>query len=116
MNSKDVGYFLQVHFFVINQRWRKQGLHPLNHLPSSFGFGTRRKLTYRLASEMYEAQDLGFTKEETMQLFDAPETIVDYALEHRIRIGTEIMLALRELYKTSQITKPYLTEELREWK
>ena len=66
-------------------------------------------LTDRVSSQIYEAGDLGFSCEETVELLDVSPGIVDYANKFRERIGTRIMGALRVMYPEEEIIKPYKT-------
>jgi hypothetical protein len=47
-------------------------------------------LTYRRASEIYKAADLGYNHPEICELLDTNENVVDYALEKRNEIGAVI--------------------------
>lgn len=67
-----------------------------------------KALTYRLASNVYEALDLGFSKGEIAELFDTSEEIVDYASEHRKQLSKFIIKCLRTLYPSTTIEKPYI--------
>jgi hypothetical protein len=67
-----------------------------------------RFLTYRLASQIYEAQDLGFKPDEVAELFDRPIKLVEYALKRRSTLQREIMRVLEKTYPKQNITKPYL--------
>jgi hypothetical protein len=55
-------------------------------------FGLERSngvLTYRLANQIYEAQDLGFKEDEIEELLDISKEVRDYALLHRELIQTK---------------------------
>lgn len=65
-------------------------------------------LTYRLASEIIEANDAGFTPEETTALLDKSKEVVDYALEHEEEISGIIVQALQTMYPGKNIERPYL--------
>ena len=61
-----------------------------------------------MASQIYEASDLGFNKEEIMELLDANERVLDHSLENRGTIETKIKDALRVLYPDREFDRPYL--------
>src|SRR3989344_4020138 len=65
-------------------------------------------LTYRLASQVYEAQDLGFTPAEIAELVDARIKTISFAIAQRISIERPIIDALREVYKDNKHDKPYV--------
>ncbi len=111
MNPADIGYFLNLPFWVINANLAKIGtrkiFRPIKEFMDTFKEGPYF-LTYRLASQIYEASDLGFNKTEIAELFDTKEKLVDYSLEQRINIQPKIVHALRTLYSNRIISKPYL--------
>jgi len=63
---------------------------------------------YRHASQIYEAQDLGFNEGEIAYLFDMYPRAVQYAVQHREQIGQEIITALDVLYPDVKHERPYL--------
>jgi predicted transcriptional regulator len=63
------------------------------------------KLTYRLASEIYEAADLGFAYDEISELLDARINVVEYAMRRRRELAPTITAALRLMYPDCR--KPY---------
>lgn len=63
-----------------------------------FRFERGRRLNYRLASRIYEAADLGFLKEETLELDGIPARVYDYAIEHRKDIEGKINEAMQILH------------------
>ena len=78
------------------------------------GFG-KDKSTYRTASQVYEAQDAGFTLEETIKLLEKRKEAIGYCLAHRKEIEPKIRAILKQIYPTKKITKPYLTPNLRDY-
>ncbi len=72
--------------------------------------GVRISLTYSMAGQIYEARDLGFTKQETMELLDiSNERVLEHAMKFRKKeIAPKIISALRILYPEKNITKPYV--------
>lgn len=67
-----------------------------------------KDLTYRLASQVYEAVDCGFSVNETAYLLDTDTRVVVYALVERRDIRKEIVRALNILYPERKSKKPYL--------
>jgi hypothetical protein len=53
------------------------------------------KLTYRLASEIYEATDLGYSNDDISQLLDANKKVIEYAIGKRDEIAPTIVKALQ---------------------
>jgi DNA-binding CsgD family transcriptional regulator len=68
------------------------------------------RLTYRLASQMYEAQDLDFTLQQIQKLFSIAEAYVNYAFFHKREIQELIIRALQIFHPEGKITKPYLSK------
>jgi predicted DNA-binding transcriptional regulator AlpA/predicted transcriptional regulator len=64
-------------------------------------------LDYRLASEVYQAEDLGFSKEEILDLFDMSEKVYGVLCKDRKDIKGKIIEALRTLNPDKVIDKPY---------
>lgn len=110
MNCTDIIYFLGLNqwnvYAYFNKHPKKKSRTRINKCIVDFGKG--KKLTYRLASKIYEAQDLEFSKKDIIYLLDIPEKIVDYAQEHRKTIAYEIIDALKVLYPKKIMTKPYV--------
>lgn len=65
-------------------------------------------LTYRLASQIYEAADLGFTVDEITQLYDTHKALVVDALENRATYAPPITRALKRFHPGKAITRAYL--------
>ncbi len=105
MSAPDIAYFASVPHYVAKQRFTKIGKR--NNVRPLKSFPQYKRLTYRLTSQIYEAQDLGFNVEETFQLFDTTEEVVNHAIEKRKRIEPKIKSALRILYKR-KFDRPYL--------
>jgi hypothetical protein len=66
-------------------------------------------LTYTLASQVYEAQDLGYILEEVCELNDTNPTAIQTLTEQRPTLERRIMKTIEILYPEQNITKPYLT-------
>jgi hypothetical protein len=108
----DVGYFLGVSHSVVKETLRK-----------AYGKAGRRRqfikrlgklvgsevLTYRVASQVYQAQDWGWSAEDIAYCFDGKERTVRYAIDHRREIEPMILKLLNRLYPNVRHRKPYLT-------
>lgn len=65
-------------------------------------------LNYRIASQVYEAQDTGFQASEIAELIEEPIKLVEYAMSERSNLQQKIMYALSKLYPDREINRPYL--------
>lgn len=112
MSSTDIAYFLDIPSHVASQNMRKYGRRPrgsfslfsVSHLQE----GVHNRLTYSLASQFYEAKDLGFSSKEIANLFDSDYRIVKHALENRREISGAIVHGLRTIFPGRKIRRPYL--------
>jgi hypothetical protein len=112
MNGEDKAYFLRVpNYVVTKQEFSSPNKHLKPKVPNEIFHFKREMLNYRLASQIYEAQDLHFSKSETIYVLDIYEEVYDYAINNRNSIGGEIINALKVLYPDKKITKPYLNFE-----
>ncbi len=107
----DIAYFLNLPEYIPGLRYNAMRIHRgkrsrAAQLGSKF-------LTYRLASQIYEAQDCGFL-DEIAELADASDDIVDFALFLRKEVEPKIIKGLRVLYNDKTIAKPYVTKKMRE--
>ncbi|MBI2632505.1 hypothetical protein HYW75_05865 [Candidatus Pacearchaeota archaeon] len=102
MNNSDRAFFmnLPVHTLI------NYGIKGSRVFVKVFGY-KGVKLTYRLASQIYEAQDTGFNREEILELFNTSPIYVDYALEHREEIAPKIIDALNVLHPGKNYRLPY---------
>ncbi|MEK6953263.1 MAG: DNA-directed RNA polymerase subunit alpha C-terminal domain-containing protein [Nanoarchaeota archaeon] len=107
MSIPDIAHFLDVPSHVVSQRFNRIGPRPRRKFIYQAGFGTER-LNYRLLSQICEAADLGFTKEETAELFDTTLNIVNYANENRPSLEKVLIDSLRTIFPERKISKPYL--------
>jgi hypothetical protein len=109
MNGEDKAYLLRVPNYVVNKQLSSNPNKHLMPKANNFIFTFKKtNLTRRLASQIYEAQDLDFSKSETMELLDIPEEVYNYAINNRKSIGGEIINALKIFYPEKNITKPYI--------
>ena len=107
MSIPDLAYFLDLPDYVVGQNLRRiRAERKRKAVIKSYGSGT--KLSYRLASQIYQAVDLEFKPQETRQLLDTSSKVIEYVLSNRRPIETEIKKALSLLYPALKIKKPYL--------
>lgn len=106
MQKSDIAYFVDVPIHVVKWYLNQVGTKPIAK-PFIVSIQQKR-LTYRLASQIYEARDLDFRVHEIAQLFDTTEHIVNYALDNRQIHQKTIIDALRILHANNNINKPYL--------
>ncbi len=107
MNISDVAYFLGVPYANVYNAFKRYGAETARRILLTQSQG--QKLTYSLASQIYEANDLRFTPSEIEELLDTSQEIIEYALENRRSISNKIMQALRKLCPKREITRPYIT-------
>lgn len=71
-------------------------------------FRRRKTFSYSLASQIYEAQDLGFKPEEIAELLGKKVKKVNLISEKREEIEESLIESLRRLYGDQTIDKPYV--------
>lgn len=106
MSIADIAYFSE----------RSEGLcarhieNSSNRMRTIKHFGHKEpNLTHRLASQIYEARDLGFSNGEIQDLFKVPANLVNYAFEDMGKIVKPIFQVLRLFNPDKDITKPYFS-------
>jgi len=110
MGSGDIGYFIGRSIGVIAQKKIGFGLKGRTPCLKQFGFGKAVEyLTYTRASEIYLARDLGYSKDETVELLDVSEMVYDYAMENQGEIAEKIESVLDVLHPKSRHQRPYIT-------
>jgi len=113
MSCPDIAHFVEVPDYVVLRRHKKgfciMGMR-LRVCKFIADFGKGKKPTYRLASQIYKAQDqdLGFSREELIDLLDTSERVFDYVVEHRAGIERDIIRDLRIMYPNRKAERPYL--------
>ncbi len=108
LSIPDLEYFLQISNQFITVVFKEMKVKRPKRIIKQFGFGqSKSNLTYRLASQIYEAQDAGFTPADTVQLLDSNPIVIKYALEHRPQLEQTILGALKLFYPQENLTTPY---------
>ena len=113
MSSTDIAYFLGVQSYAVGNNILNWGLREKKQISfkSIKEFGSRenhKALTYRLASEIYDALDrCKFNSQETAEVLDTSPKIIEYALKHRNEIEPVILNSLKILYNDANINEPY---------
>jgi len=75
----------------------------------TFSDGSGEKLSYRVASQIYEAKDADFSDDDTLELIDGcSQRKIDYAVENRGEIEGFIINCLRHMFPLRNIDKGYL--------
>ena len=113
-SGPDIAYFLELPKHVPSLRYSRIGKRPnAKRFIKSFHFsGT---LTYKLASQIYEAREnCGFNVEEICGLLDIDKRLINHTLKNKDEIEPRIIAGLRTLYADSSIKTPYVTKEMKE--
>lgn len=110
-SSSDIAYFLNLPDHVPYMRFQNMGIKRGRNIWLRVG---KDWFTYRLASQIYEARDCGFSGKDVMELLDVKGEIVDYALEHRRELEPKIVKGIRILYNDKKIKNPYVTKRMKE--
>ncbi len=113
MSLQDIIYFLDININRLNLYQKLRTLtgckRPLQNIPEGFYKRRRNSLTYRIASQVYEAKDLGFNLIEISQLTDRSINVVNELIQRRLEIEPRIIHALKVLHPDREINNPYLT-------
>ncbi len=117
LSNRDISYFLKVSIdiprFFFNDYYK--GDKKRRVVKSSikrFGLLKMDTLYYRTASEIYEAKDADFRKEEILELCEINDEVYNYALKHKKEIADQIMRNLRIMFPNKPVTKPYVNFSL----
>ncbi len=106
LRNADISYFTQTSNATV--------LNKLGSRKNAFLFGCgilKSILTYRVASQIYEAKDAHFTKKEIGELVEKPTDTIEYALRNREKIEEELISFLQKMYPERNITTPYMVKE-----
>lgn len=112
MYTTDIAHFLRIPKYIVRNEFRKLGGRKRTHyFIKRFKHTADQKvfLTYKDASEVYEARHLGFNEDEISRVLDLDFDAVKYAVEHKDSIERKISGALEIMYPGKKHTKPFLT-------
>lgn len=113
----DIAYFLRLPEHVPGLRFNARNIHRGTKRQTIKQFGEYDKtthLTYRLASQIYEAVDCGFKRKETAELVETYNGVIRYAIQNRDEIEPKIVRGLKRLYNDRKVKTPYVTAKMRE--
>lgn len=106
LSAADIAHFLELPYPVVIQYLRLKKHQCVGKELIINGVG-KHKLTYYRASQIYEAQDLGFNPQETSELLDLPLKRVTYVKYHRHQFGPILIKALNAMFPQESINTPY---------
>ncbi|MEK6974410.1 MAG: hypothetical protein AABW41_04215 [Nanoarchaeota archaeon] len=116
LTNQDLGYFLGIPDYVAKYTLRKLGrtaqpkqfiIHLGEHVNGLKLADPKYALTYRAASQIYEAKDLGFKKDEIIKLLSTSELVFDYAMLHERELSGSLVSILKTLQNNPSISEPY---------
>ena len=107
ISNPDISYFLKMKPHGADSYYKSIKLDSSRPKVKRF-FAIAKKLTYKLVSQIYEAEALGFSKEETIKLLDVNERLYNYALENKQSIEIVIINSLKVLYPEQEIQHPFV--------
>lgn len=108
MNLNDLSYFLKVPHYCILTRFPKENRNDVGRNIIQFGKSVEGRLYYRTASQIYEAENAGFSKNETLELLSINNEVYDFAMNNKTKIGNFIMDSLKVLYLQREIQNPWI--------
>ena len=116
LSVNDIAYFIKIPSYVVRQELHRRRHKSVKKEPilSGSGGGKAKPLTYCLASQIYEAHDLGFNPEETGKLLDLSLNRVTFAQYRRNRFAPVIIRVLSIMYPEEGINTPYRWKKYRE--
>lgn len=107
----DIAYFLDVPAYLVcsNMKFKFGDTGDHENFVGHFGNADNPEtLSYRAASQIYQAQDWGWNEDDIAYCFDEKQRMVRYAIENRRVIGRKITILLDVLYPDVKHDKPYL--------
>ena len=121
LTNVDIAYFLGVNPWNVFQYFARKNIKRRGKQIKQFGHPKKGErldpLSYRLASQVYEAQDAGyfteFSTEEIAGLLNISSRAVNYAIKNRGTIEPVLTQALQTIYPERAITTPYIQQVAR---
>jgi len=109
-NPPDIAYFLELPEHIVYQNMKMMGPRPKRQefIAKPLANIGLPDLTYRLASQIYEARDLKFEIQEIAELLNIKKITVNYILKNENIISPKIFDILKTLYPNKNITTPYI--------
>lgn len=107
----DIAYFLGLPKHLPSLRYRQKGIS--KEQGGLFRDLEKYKITYRLASQIYEARNAGFKRNEIAELCNLNQKIVDYVIEDRRELEKKIVNELRILFNDKKVKRPYVTPRMK---
>lgn len=105
MPATDLEYFLEIPLHKLLDKFKEIGERKLCRTITTLD---GKPLTYRIASQMFMAEDAGYSDKEMIEEFDINERVLNHFYRHKKEIKETIVNALRVLYGDSKINKPYI--------
>ena len=111
MPSSDIAYFINLKGYNINE-FNNGHLSARPNIKKYIFCGgsntTNRYLTWKIASEIYEAKDLtDFKDDEIIELLGINKKVLDYAIAQRNKIEPKLIRDLKIIYGAEDIKTPY---------
>lgn len=118
MSAADIGHFLQIPAWNVKDRFKTitgSGRNRSNVKTVTGPYGKPVSVRYNTASQVYEARDAGFSDPETRELLKIREKERDWYWKNVGWIGEDIKDTLKFFYRGEEVTKPWVTPNLREF-
>lgn len=107
LTASDIAYFIGVRDNIVRMTYNNAGARERGK-PLLFGsFKNSKVVTYRLASQVYEAQDLGFKSKEISQLLDIDKSLLEKIISNKKEYEPKIIGALRIIYADKNFKYPF---------
>ena len=106
LSATDISYFLNTE--IHNARAYLKLNNPNRKSKDFIKRFPKQNLTYRLASQIYQEQDNGKSKEEILEKLKIKEELYEHTIKREKFIKNKIINSLRIMYKNKTINKPYL--------
>ena len=104
MSCADAGYFLGLESYNVQQNLTREGI----KTPPIFPIAKKgaRNITFRFASQVYEADDAGFDLEEITELLDSSKESIQFCKKNRKSISDYITSNLSKALER-KVSLPY---------
>jgi len=102
MNTRDIAYFIGVNDFVVSHKYQRMG----GRKEKGFWLQSR-KVTFRLASQVYEAQDIRMRNADICDVLSITPDTLKLIKKKRSEYEPKIVEVLRVIYADVNLSKPY---------